>query len=99
MKTISKYICLLVLQISTCSGFAAIHLANLKGIRGHRTSGVGGVCCARQDCWRPNGMGDLQKGERYVTMSLTLIRTLTSPSTDIAIWITYFYPLWSEPQS
>lgn len=53
-------------QISTCAGFAAIHLANLKGIKGHRTSGVGGVCCARHGCWRPNGLGDLQVGERYV---------------------------------
>lgn len=52
------------LQMSTCAGFAAIHLANLKGIKGHRTSGIGGVCCARQQCWRPNGVGDLQKGER-----------------------------------
>lgn len=41
-----------------------MHLDNLKGITGHRTSGVGGVCCARQDVWRPNGLGDLQKGER-----------------------------------
>jgi hypothetical protein len=54
------------IQISTCSGFAAMHLSNLKGIQGHRTSGVGGVCCARQEFWRPNGLGDLQKGERYV---------------------------------
>lgn len=53
-------------QISTCSGFAAIHLQNLKGMKGHRTSGVGGICCARQDCWRANGLGDLQKGERCV---------------------------------
>ncbi|KAF7980030.1 hypothetical protein HWV62_40156 [Athelia sp. TMB] len=55
-------------EMSTCSGFAALHLANLKGIKGHRTSGVGGVCCARQQCWRPNGVGDLQKGERYCNM-------------------------------
>ncbi|KAF7974192.1 hypothetical protein HWV62_13237 [Athelia sp. TMB] len=53
-------------EMSTCSGFAALHLANLKGITGHRTSGVGGVCCARQQCWRPNGVGDLQKGERML---------------------------------
>ncbi|KAF7973147.1 hypothetical protein HWV62_15919 [Athelia sp. TMB] len=55
-------------EMSTCAGFAAIHLANLKGIKGHRTSGIGGVCCARQQCWRPNGVGDLQKGERYCNM-------------------------------
>jgi hypothetical protein len=43
-----------------------MHLDNLKGLVGHRTSGVGGVCCARQDCWRANGLGDLQKGEWFV---------------------------------
>lgn len=59
-------------QISTCAGFAAVHLANLKGIKGHRTSGVAGVCCARQDCFRPNGVGDLQVGERFVFLSIPI---------------------------
>ena len=58
--------CFTRLQISTCSGFAAIHLANLKKMRGLHATGVAGVACARHEMWRPNGMGDLQKGERSV---------------------------------
>ncbi|KAJ6449237.1 hypothetical protein C8R47DRAFT_999277 [Mycena vitilis] len=55
-------------EISSCSGFAAMFLANLKRVKGLRTSGVGGVTCIRHNMWRPNGMGDLQKGERYCNM-------------------------------
>ncbi|KAJ7659788.1 hypothetical protein DFH06DRAFT_989370 [Mycena polygramma] len=55
-------------EISTCSGFAPMFLANLKRVKGLRTSGVGGVTCTRHKMWRANGMGDLQKGERYCNM-------------------------------
>ncbi|KAK7437564.1 hypothetical protein VKT23_018462 [Stygiomarasmius scandens] len=55
-------------DISNCSGFAALFLANLKNVRGLRVSGVGGVCCGRHRVWRGNGLGDLQKGERYSNM-------------------------------
>lgn len=49
-----------------CSGFQAYHLANIKNAKGLRVSGVTGVCCARHGCLRPNGLGDLSKGEKYV---------------------------------
>ncbi|KAJ7136482.1 hypothetical protein C8R43DRAFT_893858 [Mycena crocata] len=52
-------------EISSCSGFQAMFLANRKRVRGLRTTGVGGVTCARHNMWRPNGIGDLQLGERY----------------------------------
>lgn len=55
-------------KISSCSGFAAMFLANLKRVKGLRTSGVGGVTCTRHNMWLPNGMGDLQKGERCVRL-------------------------------
>ncbi|THU78897.1 hypothetical protein K435DRAFT_699120 [Dendrothele bispora CBS 962.96] len=55
-------------DISNCSGFAALFLANLKNVKGLRVSGVGGVCCGRHRVWRGNGLGDLQKGERYSNM-------------------------------
>ncbi|KAJ7118517.1 hypothetical protein C8R43DRAFT_1137263 [Mycena crocata] len=51
-------------EISTCSDFQAMFLANTKHIKGLRTTGVGGVTCARHNMWRPNGIGDLQAGER-----------------------------------
>jgi hypothetical protein len=51
-------------EISSCSGFQAMFLANMKQVKGLRTTGVAGVTCARHNMWRPNGMGDLQMGER-----------------------------------
>ena len=63
-------------QISTCSGFAAIHLANLKKMRGLHATGVAGVACARHEMWRPNGLGDLQKGERYEIKTYIIIHQL-----------------------
>lgn len=53
-------------EISSCSGFQARFLANRKRVKGLHMMGVGGVTCARHNMWRPNGIGDLQLGERYV---------------------------------
>ncbi|KAJ7677667.1 hypothetical protein B0H14DRAFT_3683366 [Mycena olivaceomarginata] len=53
-------------EISTCLGFQAMFLANRKHVKGLRTTGVGGVTCARHNMWRPNGIGDLQLGKRQM---------------------------------
>ncbi|KAJ6452354.1 hypothetical protein C8R47DRAFT_998112, partial [Mycena vitilis] len=63
-------------EISTCSGFQAMFLANTKRVKGLRTTGVGGVTCARHNMWRANGIGDLQKGERYCNMDFILFSAL-----------------------
>ncbi|KAF8209732.1 hypothetical protein K438DRAFT_1571533 [Mycena galopus ATCC 62051] len=52
-------------EISSCSGFQAMFLANAKRVKGLRVTGVAGVTCARHNMWRANGLGDLQMGERY----------------------------------
>jgi Kyakuja-Dileera-Zisupton transposase len=44
--------------------------ANSKKSEGLRATGIGAVICARHALYRPNGMGDLQKGERYVYILL-----------------------------
>ncbi|KAJ7767527.1 hypothetical protein DFH07DRAFT_769622 [Mycena maculata] len=59
-------------EISTCSGFQAMFLANRKRVKGLRTTGVGGVTCARHNMWRPNGVGDLQLGERQCNMDFIM---------------------------
>ncbi|KAF7365867.1 CxC2 domain-containing protein [Mycena venus] len=59
-------------EISSCSGFQAMFLANRKRVKGLRTTGVGGVTCARHNMWLPNGIGDLQLGERYCNMDFIL---------------------------
>ncbi|KAF8162287.1 hypothetical protein K438DRAFT_1775989 [Mycena galopus ATCC 62051] len=58
-------------EISNCSGFQAMFLANRKRVKGLRTTGVGGVTCARHNMWRPNGIGDLQLGERRMKENVT----------------------------
>lgn len=40
--------------------------ANLKGGHGYAQTGVAMAVCARHGFILPNGVGDLQKGERYV---------------------------------
>ncbi|KAJ7715054.1 hypothetical protein B0H16DRAFT_1667163 [Mycena metata] len=63
-------------EISTCSGFQAMFLANRKRVKGLKTTGVGGVTCARHNMWRPNGIGDLQLGERQCKMDFILFSAL-----------------------
>ncbi|KAJ7159135.1 hypothetical protein C8R43DRAFT_1124767 [Mycena crocata] len=47
---------------------------------GLRTSGVGGCVCACHECVRPNGIGDLQKGERYANMDYIAMSGLVGVS-------------------
>jgi hypothetical protein len=55
-------------EISTCSGFQAMFLANTKRVKGLQTTGVGGVTGAWHNMWRPNRLGNLQCGEWYVAV-------------------------------
>ncbi|KAF7291343.1 CxC2 domain-containing protein [Mycena indigotica] len=55
-------------EMSTCSGLAALDHANTKFSRGYSVTGVGMGVCARHEFVLPNGVGDLQAGERYANM-------------------------------
>ncbi|KAJ7512294.1 hypothetical protein B0H11DRAFT_2214098 [Mycena galericulata] len=55
-------------EMNTCSGLAALDHANTKFSHGYYSTGVGMGVCARHEFVQPNGVGDLQKGERYVNM-------------------------------
>lgn len=50
----------------TCTGLAALDFANTKFSAGYRATGVGMCTCGRHEVVMKNGVGDLQKGERYV---------------------------------
>lgn len=54
------------MQCSTCVSHNAINMADTKSSCGLAATGVGTVDCARHDMKCPNGVGDLQKGEKYV---------------------------------
>ncbi|KAJ7608966.1 hypothetical protein DFH06DRAFT_1148713 [Mycena polygramma] len=63
-------------EISSCSGFQALFLANAKRVKGLRVTGVAGVTCARHNMWRANGLGDLQAGERHCNMDFLFFGAL-----------------------
>ncbi|KAJ7485477.1 hypothetical protein FB451DRAFT_1392216 [Mycena latifolia] len=55
-------------EMSTCSGLAALDYANTKFSHGYSTTGVGMGVCTRHEFIQPNGVGDLQRGERFANM-------------------------------
>ncbi|KAJ7731904.1 hypothetical protein DFH07DRAFT_968567 [Mycena maculata] len=61
---------------STCIAFAALLQKDTRLTTGLCASGVGGCVCARHECVRPNGLGDLQKGERYANMDYIVLAAL-----------------------
>ncbi|KAK6974865.1 CxC2 domain-containing protein [Favolaschia claudopus] len=63
-------------EVSNCSGFQAMFMANTRKVKGLRTTGVGGVTCARHNMWQGNGIGDLQVGERYSNMDFLVVSVL-----------------------
>ncbi|KAJ7068896.1 hypothetical protein B0H15DRAFT_793973 [Mycena belliarum] len=63
-------------DISTCIAFAALLQKDTRNTAGLRVSGVGGCVCARHECMRANGLGDLQKGERYANMDYIVMSAL-----------------------
>ncbi|KAF8137999.1 hypothetical protein K438DRAFT_2119507 [Mycena galopus ATCC 62051] len=91
-------------EISSCSGFQAMFLANKKRVKGLRTTGVGGVTCARHNMWQPNGIGDLQLGERranvdfiFFSAVLNMIILYIILSYDIACQ--YYKNLWTRMET
>ncbi|KAF9521458.1 hypothetical protein CPB83DRAFT_778711, partial [Crepidotus variabilis] len=63
-------------DISTCVGFQALAQANNRFSKGLRYTGVGGVFCGRSEMVLPNGIGNLQKGERYANMDFIFAAAL-----------------------
>ncbi|KAF8139157.1 hypothetical protein K438DRAFT_2118931 [Mycena galopus ATCC 62051] len=55
-------------EMSTCSRLAALDYANTKFSRGYSATGMGMGVCACHELVLPNGVGDLQRGERYGNM-------------------------------
>ncbi|KZV60207.1 hypothetical protein PENSPDRAFT_594339, partial [Peniophora sp. CONT] len=69
-------------ELSSCSRFGAMVMANMKQGKGLRTTGIGAVFCARHGLFWPNTVGTLVKGERYCTMDFilaALVRRLRVP--------------------
>lgn len=52
------------LQMSTCTGLVALDHADTKFSKGYDATGIGAYTDGRHKFILPNGVGDLQKGER-----------------------------------
>ncbi|KAG2086104.1 uncharacterized protein F5147DRAFT_748645 [Suillus discolor] len=68
---------------STCSSHNAVNMADTKLSQGLVATGVGTVDCARHNMKRPNGVGDLQKGEKYLNMDYLFFSTLQHSTVDV----------------
>ncbi|KAG1851559.1 hypothetical protein C8R48DRAFT_750003 [Suillus tomentosus] len=68
---------------STCVSHNAVNMADTESSRGLAATGVGTVDCARHDMKRPNGVGDLQKGEKYLNMDYLVLSTLAASSVPV----------------
>ncbi|KAJ6575811.1 hypothetical protein B0H10DRAFT_1837609 [Mycena sp. CBHHK59/15] len=53
------------------------------------SSGIGTVDCARHNMKRPNGIGDLQKGERYINMDYMLWMSLANHDDIVQLFVSY----------
>jgi len=78
-------------QKSTCASHNAVNMAETKSSDGLAATGLGTVDCARHNMKLPNGVSDLQKGERYVFIFEPWYLMLIFYS-DILIWISCFFP-------
>ncbi|KAF8216257.1 hypothetical protein K438DRAFT_1954884 [Mycena galopus ATCC 62051] len=63
-------------DVSSCIAFAALMQKETRMTSGLRCSGVGGCVCARHGVVRSQGLGDLQKGERYANMDYILLSSI-----------------------
>ncbi|THU94960.1 hypothetical protein K435DRAFT_667355, partial [Dendrothele bispora CBS 962.96] len=72
-------------DISTCSNHKALKLASMRRDPGLAVTGLATTDCSRHDAKLPCSCTDLQAGERYVNMDLTLLSTLQQTDIDEAV--------------
>ncbi|KAG2103746.1 uncharacterized protein F5147DRAFT_746673 [Suillus discolor] len=65
-----------VQEKSMCSSHNTVNMADTKQLQGLTATGVGTVDCAHHNFKWPNGVWDLQKGEKYINMDYLFFSTL-----------------------
>ncbi|KAF7349654.1 CxC2 domain-containing protein [Mycena sanguinolenta] len=78
-----------VQERSTCVAHDAVDKPDRES-RGTASSGIGTVDCARHNMKRPNGVGDLQKGERYLNMDYMLFMSMVG---SLLLWLFLSYDI------
>ncbi|KAJ7447046.1 hypothetical protein B0H11DRAFT_2151984 [Mycena galericulata] len=73
---------------SRCVSHDAVNQPDRES-RGTASSGIGTVDCARHNMKRPNAVGDLQKGERYINMDYMLWKSLKDYDELVMLIVSY----------
>ncbi|KAJ6467617.1 hypothetical protein C8R47DRAFT_1078525, partial [Mycena vitilis] len=73
---------------STCVAHDAVNEPD-RDAYGTASSGIGTVDCARHNMKRPNGVGNLQKGERYINMDYMLWASLQNYDELVELFVSY----------
>ena len=71
-RYLSEFSSLVSEEKSTCNGHDTIKSASICGGKGWAVTRLGSVQCSCHDMKRPNGCGDLHKGERFVVTDTSL---------------------------
>ncbi|KAF7795849.1 hypothetical protein EIP86_007016 [Pleurotus ostreatoroseus] len=91
-------------SMAVCTGLSALDHADSKFHTGYAATGVGACICGRHEFMLPNGVGDLQVGERYVNMDFIWVSALrhhrgVTPFTTYDImcqWLVYLLQRLAE---
>ncbi|KAF8874887.1 hypothetical protein CPB84DRAFT_1853471 [Gymnopilus junonius] len=82
-----KYGKLIVQEPSKCSNHDAVNRE--RAMEGYAASGIATCDCTRHDMKRPNGVCDIQKGERYLNMDFIFLLSLLIRITVLYITVSY----------
>ncbi|KAJ7500190.1 hypothetical protein B0H11DRAFT_2225734 [Mycena galericulata] len=83
--------------METCTGLAALDYANTKFSRGYATTGVAMGVCARHEIVQANGVGDLQRGERFANVDYVAASILKHWHPDLFKVFSYdIVCIWSK---
>ncbi|KAG1760000.1 hypothetical protein EDD22DRAFT_980836 [Suillus occidentalis] len=74
---------------SACVSHNAVNMADTKASKGLAATGVGSIVCAWHDMQLANGVGDLQKGEKYINMDYIVFSALSTLSTTPIVNFSY----------
>ncbi|KAI6096267.1 hypothetical protein EDD16DRAFT_1774867 [Pisolithus croceorrhizus] len=68
---------------STCSSHNAVNMADTKSSQGLATTGVNSIVCMCHNFKYPNGVIDLEKGERYANMDYAFFSAMQHSSHNV----------------
>ncbi|KAJ3830964.1 hypothetical protein F5878DRAFT_550023, partial [Lentinula raphanica] len=76
-------------EMSTCTGLSAVDHANTKYSKGYSATGAGCCTCGRHEVVFANGVGDLQKGEKFCNMDYIFASFVKSLSARLRLLVSY----------